>query len=114
MDFNIQIGLIGGLVSIISLLISIFVIRRLCDLIIIVVFLCVIVSPYFLATSGTYNPTQIYGIAILFGIIAPIITLPIWSISKIMRGNEDFKITKLEDRIRSLEQTTKIINEPKL
>ena len=63
-------------------------------------------SPFVL--QDIFGEDEIYAIAFGLGILMPILTMPLWSISKILRGNEDIKqnaaIKKLENRINSLER----------
>ena len=105
MDVDLEMAIIGGCIALGTIIITIFLIRRLCDLIIFILFSIAILTSFGLIQIGGYSENEIYGTVILMGILMPIITLPVWSISKILRGNEDDKITKFEYRIKSLEQT---------
>ena len=92
-----ELGLIGAGIGLVTLLITIFIIRKICDLIIALGFIGAVAIPFVLG-SGGFPPEQMFLIALGLGVGMPIITLPLWSISKIMRGGEDKKIEKLKEK----------------
>ena len=92
-----EMGIMGAGIGLVTLIITIFLIRKICDLIIALGFFAAVAIPYLLGSSG-FPPEQTLLLALGLGVGMPVITLPLWSISKIMRGGEGSKIDKLKDK----------------
>ena len=75
-------GIMGAVIGLITLVVTIFVIRKLCDLIIVIAFLSALAVPFILG-SGGFPEEQIILFALGLGIVMPMITLPLWSILKL-------------------------------
>ena len=91
-------GLIGGVVALVILLLTIWVIRTLCDLVIFLAFLAAVAIPFLLGISGEMNQEEVILFAVALGIIMPVITMPLWPISKIMGGSD----TETKGKIKEL------------
>ena len=81
-------GLIGGAVALALLLLTIWVIRTLCDVVISLGFLAAVAIPFLMGLSGEMTQEEVILFAVAFGILMPVITMPLWPISKIMGGND--------------------------
>ena len=77
-------GLIGGAVALALLLLTIWVIRTLCDVVISLGFLAAVAIPFLMGLSGEMTQEEVILFAVAFGILMPVITMPLWPISKIM------------------------------
>lgn len=106
LGFDMETEILASCIAAVTILVTVFLIRRLCDLVILILFAIAVFSPFIL--KDIVGEDAILATAIGLGILMPILTMPLWSISKLLRGNEDVKqnaqIKKLEERTSFLEQ----------
>ena len=97
-------GLIGGAVALALLLLTIWVIRTLCDVVISLGFLAAVAIPFLMGLSGEMTQEEVILFAVAFGILMPVITMPLWPISKIMEGNDKESKGKIKELRNDEEQ----------
>ena len=97
-------GLIGGAIALVLLLLTIWVIRTLCDVVISLGFLAAVAIPFLMGLSGEMTQEEVILFAVAFGILMPVITMPLWPISKIMGGNDKETKGKIKELRNDEEQ----------
>lgn len=97
-------GLIGGAVALVLLLLTIWVIRTLCDVVISLGFFAAVAIPFLIGLSGEMTQEEVILFAVAFGILMPVITMPLWPISKIMGGNDKGTKGKIKELRNDEEQ----------
>ena len=96
-------GLIGGVVAFVILLLTIWAIRKLCDVVIFLAFLAAVAIPFLMGLSGEMTQEDVILFAVAFGILMPVITMPLWPISKIMGGSDNETKGKIKE-LRNYEE----------
>ena len=99
-------GVIGAIISIISMLIMVGFIRFLANAIIVIVFVIAAILP--LGLEGQIDNEILYAYSAGIAIIAVLFTTPLWGISTIMQkaasGTNDSKILELEKQVEALQR----------
>ena len=108
-EFGIPAGVIGSIISIVTMVVMVGFIRRLANGIIVIVFGLAAILPF---TSGYYDlgfpNSYLYLYSFLLGLIAVVVTTPLWGISTIMMKSapsNDKRVLELEKQLETLKST---------
>ena len=105
-EYGMSPGVIGAIISIITMLIMVGFIRFLANAIIVIVFVIAAILPF--AFEGQIENGILYAYSAGIAIVAVLFTTPLWGISTIMQkassSTDDSKILELEKQVEALQK----------